>query len=414
VSRKKRAVGLIACAAAAAIVVSGCSSSPGTSSASSGTAAAGKPITILFVADMTGPAQAIGKAMQAGLNAVVSYLNGKGGIDGHKIITATISDNSDVTTGVSQVTKYLSTNPAPTYVFPGDVTVGTALQPLLSRDKIMAWGLGNGEKDNCYSNAAAKNCGPFFSVAGTFGIRMDEVVAYFKSKGYKKIGVIQDQRASSQSETALLQQLLPKANIQASYVTTPTSAVDLTPEMSQLKSDGVDAVWSEEVGAPVGYVLQARDKLSWTVPVIFNDSGSSSDITKLVPKSEWSDDAAELINAALNPSAKYPGRDLMLKSNPSALQSGGFGGEPLSVAAWVWEGVMLLDDAVSATHSLDATTNQKYLEAHSISDPNAAALFTTAKFTANNHVNVGMTEKDYEILPVAPIGTNGELMLVGS
>ena len=62
----------------------------------------------------------------------------------------------------------------------------------------------------------------------------------------------------------------------------PSTAVDLTPQMQELKADGAQAVFMEPAG---GRGPTARSTLKWNVPVIFDIAASSLDLTKLVSPS---------------------------------------------------------------------------------------------------------------------------------
>jgi len=83
-------------------MAAGCSSSK--SSGGSGSASGnGKAIKIAIVADLTGPAPAIGSAA-ASFQAAIAQINAKGGINGHKINT-TIHDTTGTSTGVATATR---------------------------------------------------------------------------------------------------------------------------------------------------------------------------------------------------------------------------------------------------------------------------------------------------------------------
>ena len=189
------------------------------------------PITILTIVDTTGATSYLGKADLAGLDAAITYYNKHGGIDGHKIHQVVESDNGNPVTSATVLQKYLASNPKPTYIFPGSFsTIAGALQPIISQAKILSWGFGDGNSA-CEFNAAVK-CGGFFSLAPAASVEVNQALKYFKSKGWKKVGIIQDLRDTSIVETQYLQQLAPKYGIKLYLQTFPASTVDLTPEMS--------------------------------------------------------------------------------------------------------------------------------------------------------------------------------------
>jgi branched-chain amino acid transport system substrate-binding protein len=419
----RRASCLIAAAIIASAAVVGCgssnssggSSSGSGSSSSSGNSAQGKkdPVKILAILDMTGPTKFLGTADKAGLDAAVNYLNKNGGMDGRKVELNVVSDNGDPTTSVTTFLKQIQSNGKPTFCFCGSYSsISAALQPVASRNKVLTWAFGDGNFA-CQHDASSK-CGPFFSINSPPATYVQQQVDYMQQKGYKKIGIIADQRDTSVTESTIQKQMFPKAGLQPTFVQTPAKTVNVLPQMSKLKAAGVDAVFAEQIGPATGYVLQARKKLGWKVPVIFDISGSSSAITTLAPKSLWSDDASMQIFSVIDPTKDYPGAKLMVANDPGAKGAGGFGGQPGNVAAFGWDAIMLLNAAVSGTHSLDAVTNQKWLETNAVTLTDTKGLQSSHKFTADDHENSGWSPDDYAIVPVAPVGEDGFLQQSGS
>ena len=414
----RRASCLIAAAAMASAAVVGCgsSNSGGSSSGSGSSSNSSKskdPVKILAILDMTGPTKFLGTADKAGLDGAVNYLNKNGGIDGRKVELKVVSDNGDPTTSVTTFLKQIQSNGKPTFCFCGSYSsISAALQPVASRNKVLTWAFGDGNFA-CQHDAAAK-CGPFFSINSPPDVYVKSQVDYLKSKGYTKVGVIADQRDTSVTESTIQKQQFPAAGLQPTFVETPAKTVNVLPQMSKLKAAGVDVVFAEQIGPATGYVLQARKKLGWKVPVIFDISGSSSAITTLAPKSLWGDDASMQIFSMLDPTKSYPGAKLMIDNNPEAKGTGGFGGQPANVAAFPFDAIMLLDATITGTHSLDPVVNQKWLETHPVTLTDTKALQTSHQFTADNHENSGWSPEDYSIVPVAPVGPDGLLQSSGS
>ena len=375
--------------------------------------AAKAPIQILTVIDQTGATSYLGKADLAGVASAVTYFNNKGGIDGHKIVNTVVSDNGNPVTSASVLDKYLASNPAPTYVFAGSFsTISGALQPILSAAHILAWSFGDGN-NACEFQAAAK-CGGFFTLSPTAAVEVTQALGYLKAHHFKSIGIIQDLRDTSIVETQFFQQLAPKYGIKLYLQTFPASTVDLTPEMSALKSDGVPEVWSETIGPETGYVLNARAGLNWNVPITFDVSGASSTITAYVPKSEWSNQTTEqaFSDVIQTNQKRYPGIKLMLANNPSAVGTGGFGGSPLNIAAYGWEAIDLLNLVISHTHSLNEKVNQKWLERIPKKDQvtGISALSHSYKYSPSDHETTGWTPSDYSIVPLSTTNNQGFLV----
>lgn len=419
----RRAWSLAAVIVIIGVVAAGCGSD-GSSSDSAGdkSAKSDEPIKVLAILDMTGPTKYLGVADKAGLDAAVNYLNKNGGIDGRKVELEVLSDNGDPTTSVTTLTKYITQRGKPDFLFGGSYSsISAAIQPVASRNKIMSWAFGDGNFA-CASDAAAK-CGPFFAVNSRPEVQIQQSANYLKEKGYKKIGIIYDQRDTSTTQVAIQKKIYPQAGLDAVYVSTPAKTVNALPQMSKLKAEGVDAVFAEQIGPGVGYVLQARKKLGWDIPLIFDISGSSSSITTLAPEELWGDDVSMQIFSMIDPKRAdhFPGVKKLIDSNPGAKKDGGFGGQTANVAVFGWNNLMLYATVVTATHSTDPAVNQKWLETHEVAlDASAPApttdtraLMTTHKFSADRHENMGWKPDDYAIVPVAPVGKDGLLQSAG-
>jgi branched-chain amino acid transport system substrate-binding protein len=416
---------LAAVVATAGVVAVGCGSDSSSSDKGGGTnsAKSKEPIQALAILDMTGPTKYLGEADKAGLDAAVTYLNKNGGIDGRQVELEVLSDNGDPTTSVTTLTKYVAQKGKPDYLFGGSYSsISAAIQPVASRNKIMSWAFGDGNFA-CEKDASAK-CGPFFAVNSRPEVYVQQSANYLKEKGYKKIGIIADQRDTSTTESAIQKDLYPKAGLEPVFVTTPAKTVNVLPQMSKLKAEGVDVVFAEQIGPAVGYVLQARKKLGWDVPVVFDISGSSSSITTLAPKELWSDNVDMQIFSMIDPKRAdhFPGVKKMLESNTEAQKEGGFGGQAANVGVFGWNNLMLYAAVVNATHSTDPVVNQKWLETNEVplddtmtgATKDTRALMTTHKFTADRHENEGWQPDDYAIVPVAPVGNDGHLAPAGS
>jgi hypothetical protein len=86
----------------------------------------------------------------------------------------------------------------------------------------------------------------------------------------------------------------------------PEDAVDVTPEMQELKNAGAQAVYLEGLGAPAGYALKAHANLAWNAPIVFDIAAGSLDITKLAPMSDDTN-AYEDVYYEMHPRDKSPG-----------------------------------------------------------------------------------------------------------
>jgi branched-chain amino acid transport system substrate-binding protein len=427
---KTRMLFAVAALLAVAAVVAGCGSSKSSSSGASSTSAAssssaasgstgssstaaasttagGKPITILLVGDFSGANKQVTAEQFGGLKAGVNYWNAHGGFNGGKATVSTINDNGDANTAVSQTINYLSSHPKPAMVWAGtESDEVAAMIPLMKREGLLSMSVNDGNLQ-CVKDAAT-NCPTFFSIGGGSSVIAAAAANAFKKMGVKSVGILEESLAFTQSETPAMQAALTKLGIKSSVVSFPDTAVDVTAEMSKLKSDGATGVYAEALGPAAGYALTARAGLSWNAPVIFDAAGSSFDVSKLVTSQSDLANAFVNISPPTNGCAALPGVKLMV-SNAKAVKAP-IGTLPLYVAAFGWDGVTLLHEATDAAKSTDATTLASTIQ----SLPSSAQtnkLFTLEKrvaFTKDNHENVGVAAGDYEIVKAGPV-VNGQL-----
>lgn len=404
-------------AAAAAVLAlgalgAGCGSSSSGSSGggdSNGGASAskGQPFKILFVADTTGPLKTYGLQDLHGLQSAVDYWNAHGGFDGHKISVDKVNSNGDPATAVSGLLRYLGSHPKPNFVFSG--TAGNevaALIPVVAKHQLLSATVNDG------GNACAKNsqstCPTFFTVAAQAKVPQQAVANFFQKKGYKKVGILEASEAFTQTETPAVEAAMDKAGIAHTAVKFPGTATDLTSQLSQLKSQGVDAVYAEVLGPPAGYAAAARAKLGWNVPIIYDVAASSLDITKLAPPSQLKN-AYEVVFRTNDPTQQLKGLQPLVSG---AKSHGGVGGAlPVDVAAFPWDNLIAVKHGVEASHSMEAKPIMQALEQNQVSDP-LLLLSDSLKFTPDIHENLAASPDAYPVVPVGPI-KNGQVQALG-
>jgi branched-chain amino acid transport system substrate-binding protein len=384
-----------ACAATLAVAVSlsACSSSSSSSSTSASTAAqasSGKSINILDITATSGPTAIFGTQETDGLEAAAAYYNAHGGILGRKINVIVDNDNSDPATAASILTQQLSSNPGKwAMVWAGEEgTVSAALVPILKRYDVFASFVDDG--DGACAQASA--CPNLFMQSPPISVAEVSDAAALKKAGYTKVGIIADQATYDQSELSYMTPDLTKDGLKYTTVSFPSSAVSLTPEMSQLKSDGVQAVFALALGPAAGYVLQARAALGWSVPVEFDVTGSSTDIASLVPTSDLGG-VTETIQYCEDIHHNNPAFSAMEKYTPQPLA----GNIICSIAGDGWGGVVLLADAAAKAKSF--SPNALGSAAQSLTITNNEVSYPTKCWTSGDHEDTCEGPSYFEIVP---------------
>jgi branched-chain amino acid transport system substrate-binding protein len=397
-----------ACAIGA--VIAGCGSSSNSSSSTSASSAGSSgasstaPITILSIGDTTAATKIIGTTHLAGLEAAAAYYNAQGGIDGHKVVIHHMSDNGDSTTAVSDLIQYLSSNPAPTMVDAGaEGGDAAALIPVLAKKNIFAIALNDGTHQ-C-ATGSQTTCPNEWTLADPSIDSQLPPANYLKAHGIKKVGILEEQIDFTESETPTFLQALKQDGISYSVATFPATALDLTPQLSQLKSSGAQAVYTEALVAPAGYALTARAKLAWNAPMLFDVAASSLDLTKLAPIADVKNNALVDIFYEMDPKNPQPGIQHLLQYGK---QFGGVGAVPLDVASTGWDGIVALDQAVTTA---GGKIDVKSLDAAMLKIPQTSPDRTFSRklcFNATDHENVCGAPDDFEIVPAGPI-VNGQV-----
>lgn len=383
---------------AVAVTLSACASGGSSSSSGSASAAAAASgsgtINILDITATSGPTAIYGTQETDGLEAAAAYYNARGGILGKKIIVTVENDNSDPATAASILTQQLSSNPGKwTMVWAGEEgTVSAALVPILKRYDVFASFVDDGNS----ACAQASACPNLFTQSPPINVAEVADANALKKAGYTKVGIIADQATYDQSELSYMTPDLAKDGIKYDTVSFPSTAVSLTPEMSQLKGDGVQAVFALALGPAAGYVLQARAALGWSVPVQFDVTGSSTDIASLVPASDLSN-VNETIQYCEDTHHDNPAFAAMVKYTPQPLA----GNIICSIAGDGWGGTVLLADAAAKAGSLSA--NALGSAAQSLTISNNEVSYTTKCWTPADHEDSCEGPAYYEIVPAGQL-----------
>ncbi len=399
---------------AVALVVAACgssSSSSTTSAASSSAASSGSatgsgssstkgPIYILSIGDVSGPTKIYGSLHYAGDQAAVAYLNAHGGVLGRQLVIKHLDSAGVASNAVSLAVKELSANPTKYSMIDAGAegTEDVALIPIVAKYKQFAITL-----DDTGGCAKASNCPTEFVVKGNPAEPQITAAQWFKSQGVKKVGILQESIAFTEGETPGIVAALKALGIPSTIVSFPATATDVTPEMQQLKSAGVDGVFAEALGPPAGYTLAARAKLGWNVPVLFDVAASSLDITKLAPASQTKNAFLDVYNCA-DASKPSPSLTLMKQYIPSSY-SATLDAQPCDIPGNGWDGIILFANAAKQAGSLSVpalTSAMESLGQTAQTDPN----YITAKimrYSNANHENIGQTPSDFTVIPVGPV-----------
>jgi ABC-type branched-subunit amino acid transport system substrate-binding protein len=350
---------------------------------------------VLAIVDLSGPTKAFGQQELIGIRAAAAYYNAHGGMDGHKVIVDGVDDGDGPTTAVNLLVQNLSSGSF-TMVYPGSSSEVAALIPVLAKYKTYAVTLID-PANICQNASMCPNT--FAMIDGGYVYHLSDAT-WFKQHGDSKIGIFQEDSPVEQGGTPTMEAVDQKLGLSTKVVTFPVTAVNVSSELAHLRSEGVDGIEAESLGAAAGYLLNARAALNWNVPIVFDVAGSGLDLTQLVPKQELSD-VYETLCPCQVPSTDNTALATLEKYAPpksiSAL--------PANLAGDGWDALVLLDDAITQAKSLDTAALTKATESLD-SQVQRDPLYITAaaeRFSATDHENQALTTGDFLVEPAGPV-----------
>ncbi|MGP8209353.1 MAG: ABC transporter substrate-binding protein [Acidimicrobiales bacterium] len=397
---------------AVAALVAACSSGSNSTTANSAAQAGGSsasshgPINVLTILDTSGPDKAVGSQELLGVRAAAAYYNANGGILGRKIVVTEEDDNNDATTAVDLAVQALSGSPGKySLVVPGEEgTITAALIPIMARYNVYAVDPTDG-KALCVN---VSTCPTEFSTTPNDSVATLPLAKFFKNKGITNVGIIGEQIDFTQTEVPYLQADLKNLGIKSEAVSFPSGAVNVTPEMSQLKSEGAQAVYAAALGPAVGYVLSGRAGLGWSAPVAFDLAGSASNIPTLASASELSNVYLSA-SYCMNSANSIPGFNNLFKYASAPVN----GTLPCQLVGAGWSAVVMLHDAAVKANSLATSALVKATESMNQSAGSSQFIpYAQLCFTATDHELCPQSD-DIQIVPVGSI-VKTRLVPVGS
>jgi branched-chain amino acid transport system substrate-binding protein len=244
----------------------------GTPSGSSAT-----PYRVLVLAGFSGFTSGQAAAQMSAYKAAAAVLNRSGGILSHKIEIETIDTQADPTKAVSLLIERLGNGPKPDLVIPGTSSSETlAILPTLTQNKILAFSLAASAKVNDPGNYPY-----YFSMSVTPTIYATSLVQYAQKQGYKKAALIGANDANGASGVQALVDAAKIAGLQTVTAFFPALALDISPQLDQLKSQSPDVLLYRANGTQVAALLKGRTKLGWTIPTIADLASGANDIWQL-------------------------------------------------------------------------------------------------------------------------------------
>lgn len=398
----RRVTGGAVLLATAALAIAACGGSSSNSSTKSSASAgdSSKPFTLLFIGDLSGPTKLLGSEELGGLKAAADYINGHGGMSGHKVTIETSNDGGEPTAAVSGLIKYLTSNPAPDMVWAGSESGETsALLPVLAKRKILSESSTDGEQ-LLRAEASEKYPNQFDSSSSIAPLDA-KAATWFKGLGVHKVGILEESLAYTQGETPFTKKALEEAGIQFTVASFPATATSVTAELAKLRGEGAEAVYAEALGPAAGYTLKGRAQIGWKAPLLGDLAFAAEDLTTLVPAADLA--GVSLVVAHDQPStASSPGIAAFKQYDaPYGDLTAG-----INTASEAWDGLIVVNAAAKQAHSIELDPLTSALENLTPSSGAEAPLFATYPrigYTAEDHENVQAEPADFPVIKPGPV-----------
>lgn len=293
------------------------------------------PFVVATAEPTSGAFAAIGKDVELGLKAEAYLINKKGGILGHKVVVKSLNDASTVQRTLSAARQL--TSGSTVNLFVGTPVDAPEELPLVTHNLFT-------------SNCVVAVCGngskyPYaFSVNPTTSIQLQPIMAYLKSKHYKKVGLVAQNHTDGQTFVNEMKSTAKKSGVQivgtALFNSTATS---VTTQLQQLKSEGAEALAAWTPGTTVSVVMSGMQDIGWKAPVIGSLAVFTGDADTLVPPSTYSQltcmcfdtgvRQGSKVSSAYKPLAKAMARF----GKPTSFSVAAMGADSLAIPAWAYQ-----------------------------------------------------------------------------
>jgi len=358
------------------------------------------PFRVLNISAQSGGFAAYGQADKAALEAAATYLNGHGGILGHKVVIDTVNDNSDPATAVSVLQEYLSNHPAPNDVYAGSESTETqALFPLLGQHNLLSLVGSSG-----FEQLETGQYPDIFSPLGPSTTALTSLVNYLQKQGYKSVGLLVEGLQFTSAELAPLQADLTQVGITSTVANFDPTALDLTSEESQLQSASPDALVVLAISASAGYALTARAELNWNVPVIGDVAFGDTNLVSLVPAADLQNVKAVIYGSSTYyPPSKLPHGIATLEKYIKPYSNSTISSLPIVTIGRSWDGLMAIAAAAKQANSIKTSAIANALRHFKDTTNPLFAVFPEIGWAGANHENVLTSIADYPVVPAGAI-----------
>jgi branched-chain amino acid transport system substrate-binding protein len=274
----------VAGAAACALVLSACGGGDGDEGGSGGGGGgeAQEPFRVLLSAGQSaqGTLATNAKSSTLAVQASADVLNENGGVDGRQIEVTIVDDAGDPTQAVTKLREAINSDEKPDlYLNTGPSTLAAATLPILNQNGILSFNMGP-TADSFDPEVNPLN----FDLSPSASDYIEGFLPHLEEAGYETIGIIHGNSAYGTTFGGAAEDAFAEAGFDVvANEEYDTAALDMTPQLTSIQSKEPDVLVVDAYGAPVGYLLQSKERLGWDVPVVTNNSVAATGLISAEP-----------------------------------------------------------------------------------------------------------------------------------
>lgn len=223
-----------------------------------------EPYNVSVILSLTGPGAFLGNAQAKTLAAAEGLINRTGGIGGRPVHFVIQDDATAPATTVQLASAIIAKNP-PLFLGPDIGAACYAVLPLVK----------NGPVQYCFAPTVHPSAPSYTFSAGvsTKDLALTGI-GYLRARGLRKIALISSTDATGQDgETVTKESIAAPENSGVQLVAEEhfgTTDINVTAQLSRIKTSGAQAVYAQTTGTPLGTILKGMSDLGLDLPVITN------------------------------------------------------------------------------------------------------------------------------------------------
>ncbi|GAA4545126.1 ABC transporter substrate-binding protein [Pseudonocardia xishanensis] len=386
-----RRLAAAAVAAGAALVLAACGG---------GTEAAGgdsqKPYRVL----VTGGVSAQGVLAANSGTSILStkagadVVNAAGGVGGRPVEVTVVDDAGDPTQALTRIREAINSDAKPDLVLmSGPSTISAAILPVLNQHDILSF---------CGAPTADSGDPGKFPLNFDLSSPADSVAAYVaevKRRDYTSVGIIHGSSAYGVGIGNGWEKALTEAGVTVvGNEEYDVAALDMTPQLQSLQSRQPQALLVDGYGAPVGYLLQSKDRLGWSVPMMGDLSVSATSLVTNPPPNgvlgtpQVADLTMQVPKGAVKNQGAPPADEMVAAMTR-------IGPIPTSLLNAVnYDAVKLAAAAAADAGSTDPQAMAESVTKESVQEAAKTAVYSRYAFTPTSHASNALPT-DYTFIP---------------